>query len=144
MKAIFLDIDGVLRHQGFESYDRDEFCPQACGHLREILSRVPDARIVIISELRMSRTVDQVCRLVSGRTGILMEKFAGATPVAGKSRSHEIHSWLADHPRVTSFVILDDEDYSPLLSPRLIQTTQERGLLKWHAEEAVRRLSVLE
>jgi hypothetical protein len=143
MKAIFLDIDGVLIHRSFDSNDPDEFCPSACAHLRDILSRVPDARIVIISELRLGRTSDQVCRLVSGRTGILMEKFAGATPVGGKSRAHEIQSWLADHPRVTSFVILDDGDYSPLLSPCLIQTTQERGLLKCHADEAVRRLSVL-
>ena len=62
--------------------------------------------------------------------------WAGATG----NRGGEIAEWLAEHPEVEHFVILDDGDDMDHLLPWLVQTDHATGLLDAHVERAVAML----
>lgn len=50
-------------------------------------------------------------------------------------RGDEVQAWLAEHPEVSSFAILDDEsDLAPLMH-RLVKTSMERGLQAHHVDQ---------
>ena len=123
MKYIFLDFDGVLNTEKHQAYLRSKgldtcdsygpvFDPDAVKNLSDILSQVPEARIVIISSWKFEGE-DRMFQLWKDRN--LPGELLGITPTmipmsmddlyAGKGR--EIKSWLANHP-TSQYVILDD------------------------------------
>lgn len=123
MKYIFLDFDGVLNTEKHQAFLRSNglntcdqygpiFDPDAVEYLSDILSRVPDAKIVIISSWKFEGE-DRMFQLWKERN--LPGVVAGITPTlvpmslddlyAGKGR--EIKTWLQDNP-ATEYVILDD------------------------------------
>lgn len=123
MKYIFLDFDGVLNTEKHQAFLRSNglntcdqygpiFDPDAVEYLSDILSRVPDAKIVIISSWKFEGE-DRMFQLWKDRN--LPGELLGITPTmipmcmddlyAGKGR--EIKSWLANHP-TSNYVILDD------------------------------------
>jgi hypothetical protein len=105
MKVIFLDIDGVLncgttRNPRKFPYIADK---KLLARFRKLLTRTR-AKVVLTSTWR--------CDPV----GVLAAKywkipFIDVCPDRPRSpRYREILAWLAEHPEVTRFVVLDDED----------------------------------
>jgi hypothetical protein len=113
MKVIFLDIDGVLN---LYCESRDEYGCCFHQHLVENLKRLIDktgAKIVISSTWRFSGLVimkemwekRNLPGEVVGITPNFMKHY-GTTLCRGK----EIDAYLEEHPEITNYVILDDDN----------------------------------
>jgi hypothetical protein len=105
MKVIFLDIDGVLNCETTRNPRKFPYVADSklLGRLRRLLDRT-GAKVVLSSTWR--------CDPV----GLLAVKywrvpFIDVCPDRPRSpRRNEILGWLSKHPRVTRFVVIDDED----------------------------------
>ncbi len=120
MRIIFLDIDGVLNviPQG-----RDEFGSIFHKHFEDNLKYIIDsanAKIVITSTWRTDG-LDKMQAMWKKRG--LAGEVIGCTPNCAQlvnaqkfkfydevERGHEIQEWLDEHPEVTNYVILDDDN----------------------------------
>lgn len=129
MKILFLDIDGVLnckttsqRHQGFIGIDPymallvDRIC-QATG-----------AQIVLSSNWRLwEESRKEVKRFAD---------FIDVTPKLEGIRGDEIEAWLALHPEVETYAILDDDsDFHP--HQPLFKTSWETGLTEEISKQVI-------
>lgn len=151
MKVIFLDIDGVLNHQKHYEwlmttneptpmqrvYPYSEFNPKSCQLLNEIIKGT-GAQIVVSSSWRLDGEV---------RLNLLFKFFGlpriySITPCLNTERGIEIGAWLAAHPEVDGYVILDDdEDMTVEQMPFFIKTNPyEDGLNEDVKERAIQIL----
>jgi len=135
MRVVFLDIDGValpLLRRDFEKQRDVDLRTECCARINRLCQET-DAKVVISSSWRYE-VLDEIGK-DNFRTGHLHSKWLGIAaylkqqfgldvPVIGftpdisggptdfdmadGNRGREIHLWLAEHPEVTTFVILDD------------------------------------
>lgn len=134
MKALFLDIDGVLclheegaANWGENSAD-DEFDADCCRRLKEIVDRT-GCKLVLSSFWRLDKR-DIVNMLRQLRPfGISKGDFLGKTPLM-RNRGEEITAYLSRHPEITAYVAVDDEDFSGGRFPaeRFVLTKLARGI----------------
>lgn len=130
MKALFLDIDGVLNSQTWTeaNYARGgnllDLDPEAVRRVLNVLAAT-DAKLVLSSTWRLSRT------LVKQLLDVGLPIF-DSTPRADAfdCRSDEITAWLKSHPDVTTFAIVDDDPDAGYgeLAPYFVQTNCAFGL----------------
>lgn len=158
MKAIFLDIDGVLndanflkpQHQGGIHTDGWKWLemidPTKVALLNQIIEAT-DAKVVISSSWRLANTIEQLEQYLDHH-GFIGEIY-GTTPcrLSNHYRGNEIKWYLQNHPEVSTFVILDDNSDMLELKMYLIQTSFEKllgddsgGLLDRHVKLAIKRL----
>lgn len=107
MKVLFLDIDGVVncastrqRHRGFIGID-----PHMAFRVGKIALDT-GCEIVLSSTWRLDeRSREEVRKQVY--------EFIDVTPDLGvqHERGKEVAAWLDEHPEVTRYAILDDEDW---------------------------------
>ena len=154
--VIFLDIDGVLNYTRSALHINVE--PQLMARLRQIVDTT-SAHIVLST---FWRNFESYIAYVLHRHGIESTRVIGRTPgcpgdvkiseVLARSaaddheyagRAAEIKAWLAAHPEVDRFVILDDRNSASdsELSPHFVQTQSSIGLTDKHVTEAIRILS---
>lgn len=156
-RIIFLDIDGVLNSADYFERTHDEreginrsaadfwqwmFDPDAVTVLNTIIQKT-DAKCVLSSSWRHAHTLADVRGLLKGRgfIGSLIDKTPKRAPNPPYRRGNEIQAWLAEHPEVKKFVILDDDSDMEHLMPYLVQTSWRDGL---KTEHIVKVLKVLE
>lgn len=132
MKVLFLDIDGVLNSTrtqvAFNGYPHElydahlaMFDQVALGLVRGLCVR-HDVKVVISSMWRRDFTWEQIGERLELPT-------IGQTPMLTGPRGMEINAWLAQHPEVECYAILDDHaDMLPDQSTRFVQTSGEEGL----------------
>ena len=105
MKIIFLDIDGVLNCDKTPNprdfpYIVDK---KLLARFKKLLQRT-GAKVVLSSTWRC----DPVGLFAAKHYGV---PFIDVCPDKPKSsRRKELQAWLADHPKVTRYAVLDDED----------------------------------
>ena len=105
MKVIFLDIDGVLNCDKTPNPRKFPYIvdKKLLVRLKKLLDRT-GAKVVLSSTWRC----DPVGLFAAKHWGV---PFIDVCPDKPRSsRCREITSWLADHPKVTRFVVIDDED----------------------------------
>lgn len=171
MKVIFLDIDGVLNHQGYlndkkqagkkliakpeDWYGAQQIEPEKVGLLNRIVEET-GAAVVICSTWRKRFGLMELWRMLEERG--LREQPMDVTPMPfqksdGKwsSTGDEIERWLevekgwAESPDMDLvYVVLDDNDiHNAQVAPQ-IRTSMERGLEEVHVELAIRMLNLKE
>lgn len=164
-KVIFLDIDGVLNNDkhvpGTPVIDESRV-----AYLAYVVAST-NARIILSSSwkrawLRFVQNGYHATGRYDGDLELLKKLFDrydlvvdGYTPESDSgpyARPHEIRAWLLDHPNVTSFVILDDDDFwafgwldrffvctqtetDEVAWPGYVRTT--RGMTLEHAKQAI-------
>lgn len=167
-KCIFLDIDGVLnvevyitavvdmcKRQGFDYnlHMRDEFgtrfCPLTVRYLNWIVESC-DAKIVISSTWRMNG-LEEMRRMWKERE--LPGEIIGVTPIMRNydselsfeeraERGNEIKWYLDNHPEITNYVIIDDDnDMLPEQQENFVQTFHQYGITNVVAEKCIEILS---
>ena len=112
MKIIFLDFDGVLltgrtRMAYGSSWSSAKPDRVVCKLLDRVCATGP--RIVVSSAWR---DIEQACKEKLNQGDLLEFLHADwRTDPKGYCRPKEISNWLAAHPEVTDYVIIDDEDH---------------------------------
>jgi hypothetical protein len=149
---LFLDIDGVLvtrhsllRNRGaFEPFDAN-----AVAALNRILDKTK-ARIVVTSTKRRYRTV-AVLNDWFTHQGLIRDRVVDKTPVLEEptaaglviapTRGAEIAAWLAAHPRVKWFVVIDDDrDQDGIEPARVFLTEFDAGLTDALATKIIEKI----
>jgi hypothetical protein len=159
MRAIFLDIDGVLNNQESAGRRWSVRLPQAFDHsktsavppfhsacvarLNALIART-DAKVVISSTWGRLFRLNDLTRYLADQ-GVVAQ-ILGATPVklAYRPRGEDIQHWLDDWPGepVEAFCILDDHDDMGNLLGRLVQTDPTVGLQDDDVRKAFRLLTL--
>lgn len=131
MKAIFVDIDGVLNHQhdkekDYSRMERFGFAADLVRNLKAVLDTVPDAKLVISSSWRAFHDNMGMSDILpegdwrgtlAGLLGIDVSGICSvptlhefASPGFGaKGRAHDILLWLSEYGRGDPYVVIDDE-----------------------------------
>ena len=136
MKVIFLDVDGVLRHDFYKGTEEDHgIDPEKLKLLKEIINTT-NAKIVLSSTWR--RGIDQTGKVYNKESYYILEKVLknhgieiyseiprpidisekpknsislgelAKLQTNDNDRARYIVKWLEENPKVESFVILDD------------------------------------
>lgn len=141
MKAIFLDIDGVMNTSESWSLSlNQQILDEKVMLLKQIVDKT-DAKIVISSSWRsFNRHME-----------VVIEKFSkydlyiySITPKLGgnNQRGDEIRKWLKYNPKFDSFVILDDDsDMKEYTETHLIKTDYNIGLTQKQVDKAISMLN---
>ncbi len=105
MKAIFLDIDGVLNSESTANPRNFPYIVDGrlLARFRELVSKT-GAIVVLSSTWR----VDPVGRLAAKFYEIPFDDICPDMP--GAPRCEEMQTWLRQHPQVTRYAVLDDDD----------------------------------
>ncbi len=128
--VLFLDCDGVLNSEQYYLANRDKFTefnldPKAVACIREVLAK-SGAKVVLSSTWR--HFPDAVLHLE--KVGIPIWDHTPRTGGTGE-RGDDIRSWLDEHPEITRFAIVDDDEDAgsqPELAARFVRTSWESGL----------------
>lgn len=132
MKVLFLDIDGVLNSRrscaafggyphSFSKEDMGRFDHVAINLVRRICEET-GCSIVLSSSWRLSNTAHEAANALD-------LSIIDSTPVLNRARGFEINAWLARHPEVTKYAIVDGID--AMLGGQqynFVQTDEECGL----------------
>lgn len=174
MRVIFLDIDGVLnhcdtRHDARPSDTEPLPIPieaECMARLNRLIAET-EAKIVISSSWRtfarwqdlgpalvrhglVAEVIGETPDLPNDKTWLANWEISKGSPFAFEhlERGWEIAEWLAAHPEVTAFVILDDCSDMDMLKPWLVLTHPNDGLddpdverAKWLLERSAEGLS---
>lgn len=151
MKAIFLDVDGVLNSD--EYFDKiknlnidgiqSEIDVEKIKLLNIAINETK-AKIVLTSSWRYTRNAQELRKLLL-EYGISTD----STPFIQNERGLEIKQYLSEHPDVEDFVIVDDEifdSYDDELIKKLVKISNGNGhnfgegLLPKDIDEIIKRL----
>lgn len=146
-RVLFLDIDGVLLCGEDLQRTRDNryLCRDRVALINEVCERT-GAVVVVSSTWRMW----DHCRdllLAAGLRSLHPDWRTGKGRKIGEIwigaiRGEEIADWLAAHPEVSSYAIVDDDsDMLPEQLPRFVQTPFQTGLAREHVGALIDRLS---
>ncbi|MGV9714074.1 HAD domain-containing protein [Gordonia sp. NPDC003424] len=136
MKVLFLDIDGVVnsrrtsvRHGRIVGID-----PTLAKRVRRIIAET-ECEVVLSSTWRLwEENVAEV------RAEVTPDLYGMTPSIPLAPRGDEIEQWLADHPEVTRYAIVDDNDDFASDQP-LFRTSWEVGLTNKVADAVIAYLN---
>lgn len=141
MKAIFLDIDGILNsevwwHDVMSKYGIDivDLYNQEAMMLLKQLVNLTDARIVLSSSWRISEYSRE--RVMDNFVPYDLSLYSITGQEEG-TRGHQIMEWLQRHPEVTEYVAFDDDHDLTELGPHFIHVDGYYGLKREHFDKAL-------
>ena len=141
MKVIFLDIDGVLvtrnsikyQYLNFPDDTNIRFSKNAVRNLNKLI-RLTKAKIVISSTWRLFHSLEELQNIFKkqGITGeIISTTSIERAPVEEDiPRGQKIAGWLAQHPEIEKYVIIDDDiqaDCVQFHPFNCVETSYKRG-----------------
>lgn len=157
IKVIFLDFDGVLnsaasfvmedrKRKGQRKKVKEELgpinqtlCHVCTSNFQLILDHFPEVKIVISSTWREMFNLEWLQNKLQSY-GIDSSRVIDKTPVRYSGiRGQEISMWLEDHPEVTKFVIIDDNQIGNGYEEQgvVIKTTWDTGLTLEHVHKTI-------
>jgi len=149
MKVIFLDFDGVLNSERYVK-NSGQFGVIIDPSRMELLKKIVDAteaKIVLSTSWRehwdkASGGCDKIGLQINEIFGEFGLDIFDKTPELNLRREQQIECWLAEHPDVDKFVVLDDEFLSaPFMTGHFVKTSGFReGIDEKNAAEAIKVL----
>jgi len=148
-KILFLDFDGVLNSETGWRRDKPEdsyyVTPECVDAMKWVFEQCPDVWIVVSSTWRYHLQLPALQAMLIA-IGLPGDKVVGYTPMrmsADGPRGNEIQEYLDDHPEVTGFVIVDDNDDMVHLTKHLVHTNVSDGLTDINAADIVARFKAM-
>ena len=142
MKVLFLDVDGCLNSEQW--FTRDSKNEESYVGLREIDPKAILRVKEVLQQTGAKVVLSSVWRIIPEMTKELeawgIPVFDSTPVLATNHRASEISAWLAAHPEVSIFAIIDDDDDagdSTVLAPRFIQTSWKRGIQDIHVHALI-------
>lgn len=147
--VLFLDMDGVvLSGQELWRTHNNRYVPLEKIALVRSVCEQTGAVVTVSSTWRYS---DETADLLRFHDIPLHSDWRTPFPkqtgnvIAGATRGSEIAKWLARHPEVTNYAIIDDDsDMLPEQKHRFVQTSFETGIEQQHADMLVTLLKSAE
>jgi hypothetical protein len=137
--ALFLDIDGVLNCETTPGNLTERLDPVMIARLDEVVEAT-GAQVVISSAWRFMGW-QRVADLLKAAGMKHADRIVDETPrLLSMIRGHEIGEWLAEHPEVTQWAIVDDDKDMGNHINRLVQTSWRYGLQDEHAARLIAML----
>ena len=140
MKVIFVDADGCMiddgwadrcfAEEGYDPYDYDEFNPRSLRLLAR-LKEETEAEVVFSSSWRFDELSFINAKVQFEEVGIQLYGYTTLDWHTGQTRSDEIALFLAEHPEIDNYVILDDVDITnEVLRAHWVKTTFKEGFTR--------------
>lgn len=140
--VLFLDVDGVLNsalylHNNPGSFDRKDndwitmLDPLPCALLAGVIRRT-GAAVVISSAWRYNHSPAEMKQLLRRRDVDVV--VLGRTELGAGHRGAQILRWLAEHPEVTRWAVIDDSGDMDGCFHRFVQTSWSFGMQQEHAD----------
>ncbi len=112
---LITDIDGFVIAYPAGGGPRNELTPSCIAAFRHVLSYVPNVRLVLSSQRRITKEMRKELDKMWAAEGL--PPFVDATHLYGSdqkiiramTRGQEIATYLADHPEVTNWAVGDDD-----------------------------------
>jgi hypothetical protein len=108
-----------------------------------VLDRYKEVKVVISSSWRHFFPLERIKEILE-EYHVSSNHVIGITPTdKGDNRGLEINMWLAEHPEVTQYVIIDDNDWGIFglhSKDKIVSTTWEAGLTYDKAQEVIEKL----
>lgn len=147
MKAIFLDIDGVLNGTGFLGKGLPTICPMAVANLNKVVEAT-GAAVVITSTWRDKIHNGQMS--IAGfafllRTHGLDCEIEGITERDDRltDRGQQVSKFLRDNRRIEKYVVIDDQDNGLSRHP-FVKTDGRYGMSSKDADRCIEILGEAE
>lgn len=160
MKVIFLDFDGVLnsatsflyednrrkklKEQGVKGPVPETLSLHCCAAFSLVLDMYPEVKIVLSTTWRNLYKMDWLKAKLE-EYHIDSSRVIDKTPTDfGGDRGREIQNWLDQHPEVTHYAIIDDNDWGIVSihgKGRFVKTEWEHGMHVGHTFELKEKLS---
>lgn len=140
MKAIFLDIDGVLNtHYDYEKYGFDYLNQELIEILKKIVVET-NSKIVLSSTWRLDQSDFSFIKQSLSYKNL---QVSDITPYLNQSaRSEEIKMWLDYNPHVEKFAILDDSSEAGNgLEQNFFKTDYHEGITEEIAKKIIKHLN---
>lgn len=144
MKAIFLDIDGVMNTSDSWGLPLNQQVLDEKVMLLKMIVDKTGAKIVISSSWRNYDKHMEIIKEALSKHNLYVYS---VTPrlLGDNQRGDEIRKWLKINRKFTSFVILDDDtDMREYTRTHLIKTNYDIGLTEKQAEKAIAMLNTEE
>ena len=146
MYAIFLDYDGVLVSTNWEDSvllkygytPVNELAPELIDNLVKVVEAVPDAKLIITSQWRGDTRAFISSMLQLTHRGLRIWDTVGEDVCT--DRSAEIRDYIAHHPEIDHYVILDDETLDQDLRAKQVKTTLQCGFTADKIKETIEKL----
>ena len=126
-----------LEEEGYDPFNNDELDPRAIANLKHIVDET-SAAIVLSSSWRWDagayKAVEKQLRFYGLEIVDTTEK--GYKPGLN-TRTAEIQDYLEQHPSITKFVILDDDEIKEPLKNHWVHCLFKNGLTKKLAKKAI-------
>lgn len=125
-----------LETEGYDPFDCDDLDPRALRNLKYIIEET-DAKIVLSSSWRWDeKALDAVKKQLKSYNLELFDTTI-MDIMSTLSRTAEIQLYLKEHPFITNYVILDDDEIKEPLKQNWVRCLFKNGLTKKLAEQAI-------
>lgn len=133
---LFLDYDGVINIEpdNFSGYFEN---PEAIYFINKLCLE-NNFKIVVTSSWKSH---PQYVQFLHDAGLDQKVEIIGCTETSFKSREYEIKQFLADHPGIDKYLIIDDADFSPEMTSHLVQTAFRLGFNKLKYQEAIDKIN---
>lgn len=140
MNVLFLDFDGVLNTpkswiaRGPDALDDDKL-----SRLHQVV-QATKCKVVVSSSWRILHSLAELQAFLMLDSSVVID----VTPrkLDLWRRDEEIKAWLADHPEVDKFAVVDDESSDLTgVEGRLVKTDTNTGLQEQHIDQLIQLLS---
>jgi hypothetical protein len=146
MKVLFLDIDGVLNTTStlwkLRTDGSEDIGSKHLIHLSRIVHKTGCKIVLSTSWRHFEPHIDTIKRRLL-TAGIPNEVIISKTPdMWDDPRGHEITAWLKDHPEVTKFAVVDDDEDAGVLddTSNFFKTSATHGLTSEIADGIISHL----
>ena len=143
---MLIAIDGVLnsdefaKHcletEGYDPFDCDDLDPRALRNLKYIVEET-DAKIVLSSSWRWDEKALAAVKKQLKSYNLELFDTTIMDIMSTMSRTAEIQHYLNEHPSITKYVILDDDEIKEPLKTHWVRCLFKNGLTRKLAEQAI-------
>ena len=125
-----------LETEGYDPFDCDDLDPRALRNLKYIVEKT-GAEIILSSSWRWDENALNAIKRQFKEYNLILADTTILNSMSTLSRTEEIQLYLKEHPFITKYVILDDDEIKEPLKQNWVRCLFKNGLTRKLAEQAI-------
>ena len=125
-----------LETEGYDPFDCDDLDPRALRNLKYIVEKT-GAEIILSSSWRWDENALNAIKRQFKEYNLILADTTILNIMSTLSRTEEIQLYLKEHPFITKYVILDDDEIKEPLKQNWVRCLFKNGLTRKLAEQAI-------